>query len=490
MKHFFKRKSIAASVAVLIALVAAFFAVVFAVSVPVLHEASSQNMPLRALVSAAPVTRVVPIAATTVSAEDAATQPYSKSLSASQDTFHIPLKDSVVWLEMEKNTDYTICVDGADKGLWKVKDFSYEKVGDCIRLNSGNYVKNGKIQYVTQIGHVVTFNLLVGMKYIDLSTESHWLGYEKSNELTFVGKNISADTKIVYKDPTRLEEINEVLVVDEYKVTECEFVQMLWDSIPAQKNDDLYDSQNFWIEKKKSMAKNGYCDAHDSAAARVFLHHALIYANNRSLRDGFKPVYSFEKATEMGTSFESYKDGSFNIGNASFFPSFSDNGENRVRVKVNDNADGYRLPYYDEWTALARGGKAFRNYSNFWGGKKDSAEATKYAWFGVIDPDDRYAKMSKDDFIEKGWLEMSCGEWMQNSRPVGMLKPNAYGLYDVLGLVCENTLMPRKSRFGGEVFSCKGGFLTTPLKELNFGNHCDNCFYRSFQGLRLVRQIK
>lgn len=74
-----------------------------------------------------------------------------------------------------------------------------------------------------------------------------------------------------------------------------------------------------------------------------------------------------------------------------------------------------------------------------------------------------------------------------------MLKPNAYGLYDMFGLVCENVLMSEKSLFSVETYSCKGVFLTTSLKDLNFGNHCDNSrgyFYTTFQGLRLVRQIK
>jgi len=34
-----------------------------------------------------------------------------ESVYAIQDTFNISSKDSVAWLEMEKNTDYTICTD-------------------------------------------------------------------------------------------------------------------------------------------------------------------------------------------------------------------------------------------------------------------------------------------------------------------------------------------------------------------------------------------
>ena len=70
-----------------------------------------------------------------------------ESVYAIQDTFNISSKDSVAWLEMEKNTDYTICIEEANEGLWKGNDFSYKKEQNCILLNSGNYVKNGKIWY-------------------------------------------------------------------------------------------------------------------------------------------------------------------------------------------------------------------------------------------------------------------------------------------------------------------------------------------------------
>lgn len=89
-------------------------------------------------------------------------------------------------------------------------------------------------------------------------------------------------------------------------------------------------------------------------------------------------------------------------------------------------------------------------------------------------------------------MQRFCGISQQNSRPVGMLKPNVYGLYDVSGLVCELTMLAKKSIFDNEVLICKGGFLTDSLESLNLRNHCDykttNDF--TYQGLRLVRQIR
>ena len=395
---------------------------------------------------------------------------------AIQDSFRVALRDSVHWLEMEKNTDYTICTDDASDGMWKGTDFSFKRENNCIQLNPGNYVKSGTLWYVTNMGNVHTFNLLVGMKYVDLSTQEHLIGTDLRCLRTKSGS-------CVYKDPIRRVRIEKVLAVDKYKVTDCEFIHALWDSIPVQKNKNLDDNNNFWIEKKMLMKKDGACDAHDSAAIRVHLYHAFVYANIRSLRDGFKPVYSFKKTESMKRSFDK-KDGSFNIDGTSFFANVAEN----VNVMIDENADGYRLPYYDEWMAFSRGSAGTYGKNNL----NDSTRKSQYAWFGVQESDDFYSTLDKNKFENRITLKHSCGLWKQKSRPVGMLKPNDYGLYDVLGLVCERVMLPGKSLFHNEVSSCKGGFLTSSIDELNVRNHCDDDGFASklYQGLRLVREIR
>lgn len=409
-------------------------------------------------------------------------KPKVKPIGASEDSFQVSLKKGGEerWLEMEKNTVYSVCVDDVD-GFWKIEDFKYKKEGSlCIRLHSGNYVKNGKIQYVTRMGNVYTFQLLVGMKYIDLGKTKHLLGYLE------LGEGFYYKDGIWYPiDPERFEIIDKVLAVDKYMVTECEFIQALWDSIPAQVKREFQGNHAFWIEKKKTVTKNEFCAAHDSAAVRVNLYYALVYANLRSLRDGFRPVYSFEGTSICGNGFN--EDGSFGIADANFHI------ENRaVRVRIDTSANGYRLPYYDEWMALGRAGHNYTFY--VWGHDGDSATATQYAWFGVRDSEDKYLKMNRNNWDERSRLENSCGKWMQKSKPVGMLKPNDYGLYDMFGLVCENVIMEKhQTYFSGVAATCKGGFLADTLKALKFNARCRTDISnpeRLFQGLRLVRQIR
>jgi len=392
------------------------------------------------------------------------------------DQFRVSLRKSARWLEIEKNGVYTICTDDAYDGFWKVDGFSYKKDKNCVRLNSGNFVKSGKIWYVTKMGNVFDVNLLVGMKYVDLSTRKHWVGFKGKDYV------VKKNRRQPFQDSLRLESINEVLAVDEYKVTECEFVYALWDSIPENVvGNDEY--QTFWIEKKKSMKRDGRCDAHDSAAVRIHLYHAFLYANARSVRDGFRPVYLLEKTNDTTKSFD--KNGAFNISETSF-----EKHENKgiVRVKADESADGYRLPFYYEWVAFA-GDDVVRDGVFFLG---DSARVSRYAWFGVRDPNDIYSKMDERKYMDEQLLKGSCGKWLQKSRPVGLLEPNAYGLYDIFGLVCERVLLPGKSIFYKDVASCKGGFLTSSYKEIDVKTHCDDSGFDliPFQGLRLVRRIK
>lgn len=410
------------------------------------------------------------------------TVPRIKPLRASEDSFQVSLKGGgdVRWLEMEKNTVYSVCVDD-DDGFWKVEDFKYEKEGSsCIRLHSGNYVKNGKILYATRMGNGYTFQLLVGMRYIDLRGKKHLLGFLELGEGFYYKEGLWYPI-----DPERYEFIDKVLAVDKYMVTECEFVQALWDSIPAQVEREYQANHPFWIEKKKTLTKNGFCDAHDSAAVRVNLYYALVYANLRSARDGFRPVYSFEWTDdEYGLA----DDGCLVISDVNFHVENS-----AVRVRIDTSANGYRLPYYDEWMALGRAGHSYTFY--VWGTDGDSSIAARHAWFGVRDPEDRFLKMNWNDWNERSRLERSCGKWLQKSRPVGMLKPNDYGLYDMFGLVCENVIMEKHQEeyFPGVAATCKGGFLADTLKALKFKAKCRTDFFdpeRLFQGLRLVRQIK
>lgn len=398
----------------------------------------------------------------------------------SEDSLNVTLKDTAIWLETDKNKIQSICINDSN-GIWNVNDFAYKiESKNCLQINTGNFVKSAMLRYVSKKIGTLNINVLVGMKYIDLSKTEHELGYfgtefkYKTNNNTIYANNFQKTLdNMIFPDPVRMALINEKLLVDKYKVTDCEIVQTLWDSIPKKsraQNQNIANYHDYWISKKLKFIKDEKCNIHDSAAIKVYLYHALVYANIRSKRDGLTPVYTFKHIKSDDFSPKLKENENFGTLSLGFFENFE--GElSWIQVSVNKKADGYRLPYYNEWMALAKAKTVGKNY--VWGNSKDKSFALQYAWFG-----------------ENKILDIN-GVYVQDSRPVGMLKPNNYGLYDMAGIVCENVMLS-KSIFDKEITSCKGGFLTDSLQNLNFGAHEDNVWggFGGFQGLRLVRTIR
>jgi formylglycine-generating enzyme required for sulfatase activity len=84
----------------------------------------------------------------------------------------------------------------------------------------------------------------------------------------------------------------------------------------------------------------------------------------------------------------------------------------------------YRLPTEAEWEYAARAGNGGRN---FWG--DDPAEACRHA-----NGADITAKRQWPD-----WAVTNCNDKHKVAAPVGSFRPNAYGLYDIMGNAWEWT---------------------------------------------------
>lgn len=409
----------------------------------------------------------------------------------SQKSFVMSLDSKSEWLEVEKNEVVSICLPDSISDNWVVSNLPSRIQNDgCLQIQTPNLAGSSQIKFMADnLDYTYVVNLAIGMKYIDLSTQKHQIGYF-GPEYSFKEPLYTLDAlkdyyNRVFPDSLKDVSINEVLLVDKYLVTNCEIVQGLWDSIPSVLKIKASISKNYfepWLNRKQNAVKNVYCDAHDSAAIKVYLYTALIYANARSVREGLTPVYSFEKLKDDARTIipRVYEDHSFTVYTASFVGEYNQpyGAGNWLRVSVNKNANGYRLPYYNEWMALARAGS--KNLKYVWGNSEDPAVASKHAWFG-----------GGINVPTKGG-DFNSRYYEQDSRLVGQLEPNAYGLYDMAGLVCENVMLPGKPIFAREVSSCKGGFLYSFLQDLNFGAHQDNISggYGRYQGLRLVRSVK
>lgn len=311
------------------------------------------------------------------------------------------------WLEVEKNETVKICIDSKVQ-VWNTA-LDSEILGEsCLKVRVPTLIGVSTIDvFFSNTESSYKINLAVGMKYLDFKNEEVLLGFDYMHE---------------YIDNERLAKITGMFLVDKYPVTNCEFLQLMWDEIPSELHDE---KEKNWIKRKKLSVRKEGCDAHDSATNIVYLYQALKYANERSIREGLKPYYTFSEETFSKNEFEYDKtisEGQYIIS----YRDFTHHDETRIKVSVDSSSDGYRLPYYDEWMMLARGGD--KKHKAPWGDSATFKDVQKYAKFN-----------DKTEYYEK--INSSI------TGPVGQLQPNGYGLYDIFGLVNELVLLEKPQKF-------------------------------------------
>ena len=337
-----------------------------------------------------------------------------RTLNVSRDTL-----DKENWLEVEKNEIVKICID--QKVLaWETSLSSNIKNDSCLAIQASTLIGVESINiYFPDADSSFKLNLAVGMKYLNFKNEEVLLGYNKYD--SSLGFDSSYDLEF---DPERLVSVTGTYLVDKYPVTNCEFTQLMWDSIPNKitiSNQRYRRFQEEWTSRKKNSKYNEKCIVHDTAATRVFLYQSMKYANARSVREGLKPYYVFSEteADESAVLAGYSKAISYIIG----YHDFTEHEKKFITVKVDSSSDGYRLLYYDEWMMFARGGDK-KNKAPWGDSSATFKEASKHA---------KFKSMNRDFFHSEKEMVLS--------EPVGQLQPNGYGLYDIFGLVSEQVLL-------------------------------------------------
>jgi formylglycine-generating enzyme required for sulfatase activity len=338
------------------------------------------------------------------------------------------------WLEVEKNENVKICVD-QKVFAWKTVLKSSVLNDSCLVFQAPTFVGVETVDVsFSEADSSHKINLAIGMKYLNFKNEEVLLGFNTCRENQLVGRCKN-------EDPERLFSVTGTYLVDKYPVTNCEFTQLMWDSIPATslyRNESLRkDYYEDWLNRKRAYTRNENCITQDTAANTVSLFQAMKYANARSIREGLKPYYIFtpveeyaERESILSTTQRIVTRRDFTIHDIKY-----------IQVSDDSTSNGYRLPYYNEWMMFARGGDK-KNMAP-WGDSSGTFEKTK-----------KYARFK---------TKMVSFE----TEPVGQLTPNGYGLYDMFGLVQEHVLL-KSSLFRGDLgfASClKGGDYHVSLED-------------------------
>lgn len=128
------------------------------------------------------------------------------------------------------------------------------------------------------------------------------------------------------------------------------------------------------------------------------------YCNKKSIKEGLKPYYNIDKNTKDPEN-TNYLD------------------DIKWTVKINIEANGYRLPTENEWEYAAGGGQISKNFKYSGGNNIDDV-----AWFW---------QNSGDSTLNGSWDWNTIEHNNCKTKPIGIKIPNELGLYDMSGNVRE-----------------------------------------------------
>ena len=288
----------------------------------------------------------------------------SRHFSVVQESF---LENRTRWFEVNRNEYIKICpLNFTEKGTWL---FAFQAELDslnCLCLFTDEFTRSVAALYIpdTSKKNLIDTNwILINQKIVNLSKGTHRV---------FYGKKIPSREKRNPESGFRNVSLSQDLIVDatEFSIGEAE-----------------------WLERKKydSIEHTGNKNQPFETT------NIYRYANKRSIRDGLDSVYKI-------LPIEQWRKTSL---------PFIEKRLNDV-VVIDTSANGYRIPFYEEWGALQQAGS---QDDFFWGNDNLlSGVVTKYEQiFGDSSRSFCYASGEKD--------------------------PNPFGLYDVYGNALEYVLI-------------------------------------------------
>lgn len=217
----------------------------------------------------------------------------------------------------------------------------------------------------------------------------------QNNEVYVKGSNINMKHYIQFCDETKS---IKNLYVQKYEVTRKEFEEYL---------------DYFGYNKLKEYSKDGGLFTYnnmmpysDCAAVLITFYDACKYCNWRSMQEGYEPAYEIQGELSFEINYFQWK---------------QENGEwsyyipKMPEIRLNEKANGYRLPTINEYFYLLLGGQ----------------EGIDNKWWELID-------ITEFEDSER-----------HSIKKVGSYKPNPLGLYDILSnasewLWHENSLYARE----------------------------------------------
>ncbi len=296
------------------------------------------------------------------------------------------------YIETSRKETFSICPDKEVQGTW-ISEYSValdEK--NCLSIQASNLAGTFRVLFLQNSGLTDTIQVLVEQSYVPMGDYSHVAWVPDSMPSWCSSKAIVCNLPGFghYENRT----YSQPLIVDKTKLTigDAVFYSELG-GIRLQKIEsyDRYTKKEKLGESKLPLVNIGGYET-------------WRFANERSKKEGLDTVYRMIRESDYDAK---------GAGNFIVLDTFtildSLSGWPRAIFVMDTSASGYREPFNEEWLFLMRAGASTRYY---WGDEEDSLAVSRYAWVRPIE-----------------------------LKPVAQLIPNKFGLYDMVGMGREWTIV-------------------------------------------------
>jgi len=301
------------------------------------------------------------------------------------------------YVEVLKKETFSLCPSKEIKGTWISKYSVALTAENCLSVQAPNLSGTSLVLFLHNSGKIDTIQVLVNQSYIQMRDYQHriWVVDTNSKEYSYRtifsypnGVNKKYDPDVVQPGNYESRTYSKNLIVDKTKLTipEADYYINTYkyykegSNIDSVRHEKINNSMRKYIYPKNENFKESELPYIEGFR--------VGFANDRSKEEGLDTAYLYKIPTNS-------------ISNNKNLILLSD----VFNFSIDTSASGYRLPYEDEWFYLMRAGASTTYY---WGNEDDSLTVSRYAWVSPI-----------------------------GVKPVAKLKPNKFGLYDMIGMTTE-----------------------------------------------------